>query len=323
VTLRRILSLSLVLAALVVCLVALPAFTPVATQPPGLPAARPAIAVADATEEACPAPVDADTRRRAAACLLSGRGMWIWEFDTVSGGDANSIVRRALDEGLSYVLVRAGSSRMGFYAQSHLDALLPAAHAAGLKVLAWDFPYLDEPEADARRVASELAYATPDGHHIDGLAPDVEEPAQGVTLTRDRAARFARELRRLVGPAAIVVGCTPRPTPPRVANYPYAELAPHVDAFAPMVYWGFEDPGPATNLAIRRLEAFGLPVAPVGRAYDMRPEGGPNQPPASETLEFMRTARQLGAPGVSFWSWQHASMATWRTIREFDWTAVR
>jgi hypothetical protein len=286
------------------------------------PAAPVEVAIAQADPGCAPGPTAAD-RRRVARCLLSGRGMWIWEFDTVEGGDPEAIIARAKREGLSYVLVRAGSSRMGFYAQDDLDAILPVAHREGVKVLAWDFPYLEDPEADAARVAAELAYTTPDGHRIDGLAPDVEEPAQGVTLTRDRAGRFAKRLRALVGPEAIVVACTPRPTPPRVRDYPYAQLAPHVDAFAPMVYWGFEDPSEATNLAIRRLAGYGLPVSPVGRAYDMRPEGGPNHPPANETLEFMRTSRQLGAPGVSFWSWQHASDTTWSVIRGFDWPARR
>jgi hypothetical protein len=261
----------------------------------------------------------AQVRHRTATRLLSGRGMWIWEFDTVEGGDPEAIVSRAKAEGLSYVLVRAGSSRMGFYAQSHLDAILPVAHANGLKVLVWDFPYLVHPEADAERVAAELAYTTPDGHRVDGLAPDVEEPAQGVTLTRDRAERFARRLRKLAGPEAIIVMCTPRPSPPRLANYPYAEMAPFVDAWAPMIYWGFDGPEVDTELAIERLGAYGHPVAPVGRAYDMRPEGGPAQPPASETLAFLETAKRYGAPGVSFWSWQHASDETWATIRRFDW----
>jgi hypothetical protein len=313
----------LALAALFAVVPALSAFTPVEIPSPAREAAPAGVAIAEADDKGCvPGTTKAD-RRRMARCLLSGRGMWIWEFDTIEGGDPEAIVARAKREGLSYVLVRAGSSRMGFYAQDHLDAILPVAHREGLKVLAWDFPYLDDPEADAARVAAELAYTTPDGHQIDGLAPDIEEPAQGVTLTRERAGRFAKRLRALVGPEAIVVACTPRPTPPRVRDYPYAQLAPHVDAFAPMVYWGFEDPSEATNLAIRRLGAYGLPVSPVGRAYDMRPEGGPNQPPAWETLEFMRTARQLGAPGVSFWSWQHASDTSWSVIRGFDWPAVR
>ena len=278
--------------------------------------------LAMATEDECLSGPTARERRQAAACLLSGRGMWIWEFDKVEGGDPHAIVERAKRVGLSHVLIRAGSSRMGFYGQEQMDALLPVAHAAGLKVLVWDFPYLEDPEADARRVAAELAYTTPDGHRADGLAPDVEEPAQGVTLTRDRAERFARTLRRLVGEEAVVVMCTPRPSPPRLANYPYAEMAPYVDAWAPMVYWAFDGPAVDTELAIERLGRYGQPVAPVGRAYDMRPEGGPNHPPAAETIEFMDVARAHGAPGVSFWSWQHASSTTWGILKNFRWPAL-
>jgi hypothetical protein len=256
-------------------------------------------------------------RRDAARCLMAGQGMWIYEFDRVEGGDPKRIVQRMRAMEISYVLIRAGSSRMGFYAQPHLDALLPVAHAAGLKVLVWDFPYLYNPVEDAKRAVRELNYTTPDGHRADGIVPDVEEPAQGVELTREKAARYAKELRRRAGDRAVVIATTPRPTPPRVANYPYAELAPHIDAFAPMVYWGYEDPEGAVTRAIARLSALGLPVIPVGQSYDMRPEGGPGQPPPGATRKFMARAVRMGAPGVSFWSWQHATWQNWYAIRNF------
>jgi hypothetical protein len=67
-------------------------------------------------------------RREAARCLMAGQGMWIYEFDRVGGGNPRKIVKSMKAFGISYVLVRAGSSRMGFYAKPHLDALLPVAH---------------------------------------------------------------------------------------------------------------------------------------------------------------------------------------------------
>ena len=257
-------------------------------------------------------------RRDGARCLMAGQGMWIYEFDAVEGGNPKAIVKRMREMGISYVLIRAGSSRMGFYAKPHLDALLPVAHEAGLKVLVWDFPYLYSPVEDAKRAVRELNYTTPGGHRPDGIVPDIEEPPQGVELTRYKAAVYAKELRRRAGPRAIVVATTPRPTPARVANYPYTELAPWVDAFAPMVYWGYEDPEGAVTRAIQRLKPYGnLPVIPVGQSYDMRPEGGPGHPPAGATRKFMARAYALGAPGTSWWSWQHATTWNWRAIRDF------
>jgi hypothetical protein len=219
--------------------------------------------------------------------------------------------------GISYVLIRAGSSRMGFYAQRHLDALLPVAHDAGLKVLVWDFPYFYNPVEDAKRAVRELNYTTPTGHRPDGLVPDIEEPAQGVHLSRRAVNVYGRELRKRAGNSAILVATTPRPTPTRMANYPYWEVSKHFDAIAPMVYWGYEDAVGAVTRSIVRLRKYGMPVVPVGQGYDMRPEGGPGHPSPRVVTAFMRRASLLGAPGVSWWSWQHLKDGNWRAIRAF------
>ncbi|MCA1726403.1 MAG: hypothetical protein LC722_01735, partial [Actinobacteria bacterium] len=184
-------------------------------------------------------------------------------------------------------------------------------------VLVWDFPYFYNPAEDAKRATRELNYTTPTGHRPDGLVPDIEEPAQGVHLSARAVDVYGRQLRRRAGDRAVLIATTPRPTPPRVANYPYGEIAKHFDAFAPMVYWGYEDVAGATTRAIERLGKYGLPVAPVGQSYDMRPEGGPGHPSAGATTAFMRQAMKLGAPGVSFWSWQHALPRNWGAIRAF------
>jgi hypothetical protein len=303
---------------LAVFVLALVPFWPSSADPVRRVDPRPTPIVSRVVGRACtPAVATPTVRREAARCLMAGQGMWIYEFDRVEGGDPWKIVKRMQRMHISYVLIRAGSSRMGFYAQRHLDALLPVAHAAGLKVLVWDFPYLFAPRADAKRAAQELAYTTPGGHRPDGIVPDIEEPAQGVNLTRERAALYAKELRRRTGGRAVLIATTPRPTPTRVANYPYAELAPHFDGFAPMVYWGYEEPGGAVRRSIQRLAKYRLPVIPVGQSYDMRPEGGPGHPSASATRRFMLQAYRFGAPGVSFWSWQHATEFNWRIVRDF------
>lgn len=257
-------------------------------------------------------------RREAARCLMAGQGMWIYEFDRAQGGDPRAIVRRMKRMGISYVLIRAGSSRMGFYAQPHLDALLPVAHEAGLKVLVWDFPYFYNPKQDAKRATQELNYTTPGGHRPDGLVPDIEEPAQGVHLSARAVDVYGKELRRRAGPRAVIIATTPRATPSRVANYPYGEVAKHFDAIAPMVYWGFQDAVGAVTRSIAHLGTYGLPVVPVGQGYDMRPEGGPGHPSAGTTTAFMTAAHKLGAPGVSWWSWQHMKDHNWWAIRSFS-----
>jgi hypothetical protein len=110
-----------------------------------------------------------------------------------------------------------------------------------------------------------------------------------------------------------------RPTDRFWASYPYRAIAPYVDAFAPMVYWGCNEPGAAASEAITRLAAL-RPVHPIGQAYNMADEGGRRvSPSADETWRFLDVAHTGGAVGASFWSWQEISQDEWTTMSQFAW----
>ena len=73
-------------------------------------------------------------------------------------------------------------------------------------------------------------------------------------------------------------------------TYPYRAIAPYVDAFAPMVYWGCVEPGAATLESVQRLAAL-KPVHVIGQGYDAAPEGGRDgAPSAEETVRFLDVA---------------------------------
>ncbi len=119
-----------------------------------------------------------------------GKGMWLYQLSMSEGGDATKVVRKAKAAGLTHLYTRLGSSKKGFYAQDELDKLLPVAHAAGLKVIGWDFVYLTDPMADAVRSKAEIDYTTPDGHKIDAFSADIETGSEGVNLTGRRGRRL-------------------------------------------------------------------------------------------------------------------------------------
>src|ERR1051326_5094543 len=100
---------------------------------------------------------------------IQGKGMWIYQFDKVAGGDPHRIVRLAVQRGLSHIYVRAGSSVSGLSGWHNIAAILPIAHHAGLRVIAWDFPYLHSPGKAVRRAAFVLRH-TVKGERVDGYA---------------------------------------------------------------------------------------------------------------------------------------------------------
>lgn len=245
----------------------------------------------------------------------TGKGMWIYQPEFAEGGDPNAIVARAVASGLTHLYVRTGSSIDGFDAAPFLDALLPVAHASGVRIIGWDFPYLDDPAADVARAAAVVGYVTPSGDRLDGFSADIETPAEKVALTAESAAAYGSMLRDAVGPAYPLIATVPRPSPQRQATYPYAEVTAAFDAIAPMVYWIDAAPDQTVAEAVDYLAAFGKPVLPVGQAYDGSMEGGPPGTPTPGDIDaFISTAKAHGAAGVSFWSWQHASDDTWSVI---------
>lgn len=269
---------------------------------------------APAPENPPPPPVPTIPARRGA--LPVGKGMWIWLAENAEGGDAQAIVRRAKDVGLTHLYVRTGSLKEGFYAADFLNRLLPVAHAANIRVYAWDFPYLDNVESDVNRALAAIRHLTPDGQRVDGYSADIELPSMGVNVTPATAERFGRALRDAVGAEYPLIATVPRPSP-QVAGYPFAQVVASFDAIAPMVYWLDRDPVADMAGAIRDLAQFGKPIIPAGQAYDASGEGGPRGvPPRPQLINFMQTGDRLGASGVSWWSWQHANQEAWDAVRD-------
>ena len=260
-----------------------------------------------------PPSVPVPTRRGA---LPVGKGMWIWLSDRAEGGDPQAIVGRARAAGLTHLYVRTASLRQGFYAAAFLDRLLPLAHAASIRVYAWDFPYLDDVPGDVNRAVQAITHVTPDGHRVDGYVADIELRSMGVNVNPDTARAFGTGLRRAVGPNYPLIACVPRPSPALV-TYPFAEVVASFDAVAPMVYWLGRDPAAHVVGAVADLSRYGKPVIPVGQAYDGAAEGGPpGVPPRAEIHSFMQGGEHAGATAVSWWSWQHADQQAWDAVRD-------
>lgn len=277
-----------------------------------VPAAGAGGGATTAQAQAAPAPAPPTNR----GALPVGKGMWLYVPEQIEGGNVDALVARAKAVGLTHVYVRTGSSRMGFYAQDYLNRLLPAAHANGIRVFAWDFPYLDNWVDDVNRSVAAITYTTPDGHRVDGFSADIETRAQGVNVAPDTARAYGAGLRRAVGPNYPLIATVPRPSP-QLITYPFNEVVESFDAIAPMIYWLNREAGADALATLTALQRFQKPLLPVGQAYDGAAEGGrPGVPSGAEIQRFMAVGEEVGATGVSFWSWQHADQQAWDAIRD-------
>ena len=253
---------------------------------------------------------------------LEGKGMWIWKYRQTEGGDADAIVAKAAAAGLRQLWVRVGDSKDGFYGRQVLDDLVPRAHRRGIAVIGWGFPFLFDPEADARWSAEALAWRGPAGEALDGFSPDIELAVDGVALSEKRV-RVYLGLVREAARDRLVVATVYRPSD-RLwpSTYPYSAIAPYVDAFAPMVYWACLEPGAVTAEAIDRLRTL-RPVHTIGQAWDMSVDSG-NRGAAPDQVEirrFLDVSRRQGALGGSFWVWHLTGEEQWSAMAAYPWPA--
>lgn len=275
---------------------------------------RPSVVV---PESALPTPL-APLTRSPSLDALRGKGMWTYQWENTERGSASAVVRRARAAGLTQIWVRTGSSKAGFYAAPELRALLPLAHAAGIKVVAWDFPYLYDPVADARRAAVTLGFSV-GGHRIDAFSPDIESPSEGTQLTRTRLRVYLGLVQRAVGSRPLV-STVPHANNHWWRTYDYRTQVPYVDAFAVMSYWNCTEPGADILRSLQRLGPLGRPLHVIGQAFDFGPYGGRvGDPTGREVWRFLDVAHRRRLLGASLYVWQHATAEQLRALGAYPW----
>jgi hypothetical protein len=281
-------------------------------RPPGPPfhPPKPSVKTAD-----LPAAV-AVGRHRRSVDPVRGKGMWLttWADTRI---DFSRVVQQARAAGLHQLWIRTGGSTSGWYGAKFLTRLLPQAHRAGLKVIAWDFPTLSDPVADAQRAAL-VTRGSFAGQKVDAFSPDIEEIYEGTFDTSRRVAVYLSRVRRDAGNLPVVATVL-RPLDGNLSARPYRTMSPYVDAFAPMVYWSCTEPGAAALSALRPLSRL-RPVHLIGQSYDMGPEGGRHGlPSAREIWRFLDVAKRAGAVGASLYVYDQTGAAQWRALGGYPW----
>ena len=249
--------------------------------------------------------------------LPAGTGMWIHDWSRTEGGHAGLVVQRAKAAGLTHLFVQTGSSKKGWIGQPVLSQLLPATKNTDIKVVAWDFPKLVNPEDDARRLAKAAWWRRPGVPMVAAVAPDIETAAEGTHATPSTINRYYRTLRKALPAHVAVLATVPWPSENRVSRYPYVRTALYVDAFVPMAYWYNRSPSRVTATSMRLLKRYGKPVFPVGQGYDGRldaPYLKPDKAPGKSVDAFVQAARSSGATSISLWSWQTTGMQQWMAL---------
>jgi hypothetical protein len=165
----------------------------------------------------------------------AGKGVWYSIYSTMP--TANDL-SRFVNARVTHIYLEVATSKAGFPDKwkKWLDDLLPAAHRAGIKVIAWLYTDLKDTTYDASLTAQVANYVTPSGYRVDGIAADIEElpqkdPVTASKMVEDYATQTLKNLP--AGMPFIAITYPPQYRP----NYPYATMAKYFDAIALMDYW--------------------------------------------------------------------------------------
>lgn len=238
----------------------------------------------------------------------AGKGVWYSIYTTPpTASDINLFAA----SNITHIYLEVATSTSGFPDEwkAWLDTVVPAAHRAGIKVIAWLYTNLKNPSYDADLTLKVATYVTPSGHTVDAVAANIEElpqndPVKAAQIVEDYALKVRSKLPSNVSFIAI-------PFPPQYRpSYPYATMAKYFDAIALMDYWNISNRTYTYDDAksfvmdsvniVRTLAGDDVHIEVILQGYA---EKGLSLPALEELRGGIDGAREVNAIGYSVYKW--------------------
>jgi hypothetical protein len=256
--------------------------------------------------------------RKAVRTIYGGVGAWVDIFDDRGWADPEGTVEALRGYGARTLYLQTCNYRCkeDIHRPVTLSRWLEAAHAAGIRVVAWYLPGLEDMGLDTRRSLAALQFRSAGGHTFDGFALDIEARLVNPVAKRNRLVlKLSRTIRQAAG-ARYPLGAITIPWFYEWGGpFPYAGLNQIYDVFLPMIYFGGRGEGAkvarvntARNIQqIRQATGnINTPVHAIGGIAD--------QLNAREVGSFVRTAQRRRALGVSLYDHFTSDSEDWAKL---------
>ena len=288
--------------------------------PAGLGSGRLALAVLLSAVLLAPAAGASVSSRRTTA--YAGLGTWVDIYAKKDWRHPERQVAAMARDGAQTLYLETGNYRQkaDLVRPRGLGRFLDAAHAAGLRVVAWYLPSFATPRKDERRALAAIHFRSASGEHFDSFALDIEATlVRPIPLRDRRLLQLSARLRSDVGPDYALGAIVPSPigmSPSYWPGIPYRALARFYDVFLPMAY--------STMRGLRgskaTLDYLAATVAAVRTG-----SGDPNLPihliggisaamGAKETAGFMRAVAACVPLGYSLYAFHTTRRAAWTVL---------
>jgi len=176
--------------------------------------------------------------------VFAGLGTWlpIPIYARKAWRDPETEVAAMARDGVRTLYLETGNYRQkaDLVRPDRVARFVDAAHAAGLRIVAWYLPSFANLARDERRALAAIDFRTASGGHFDGFSLDIEATVvRGIPLRNRRLLALSSRLRRDAGPRYALGAITPSPigmSPSYWPGIPYRRLTRFYDAFLPMAY---------------------------------------------------------------------------------------
>jgi len=254
-----------------------------------------------------------------------GLGTWVDIYDPVAWSHPEASVARMKARGVRTLYLETGNfgQSVRIVHPALAARFVDAAHALGMKVVAWYLPSFGPSKVDLRRSLAAIRFTTPGGGHFDSFALDIEEASvvKNVALRNKRLLALSAAIRQTAGPTYALGAIIPSPRgmqllPTYWPGFPYADLAETYDVFLPMGYFSYRptDLGGAYGYTVRNVALIrrgtGNPEIPV---HAIGGVGGDTS--AGQIGAFVRATRDCGVIGASLYDFTTTVSSGWKRLR--------
>jgi hypothetical protein len=256
--------------------------------------------------------------------VYAGLGTWVDIFATATWAQPERAAAAMARNGVRTLYLQTGnySQRVDLVRRRALGRFVDAAHAGGLRVVAWYLPSFADPAQDRRRALAAIRFRSASGQRFDSFALDIEATlVRPAWLRTERLLRLSAQLRAAVGPSYALGAITPGPVglrrhPRYWPGFPYRQLARYYDAFLPMAY--FTDAhihGAKRARAYLAADVAGIRARTGNPHVPIHVIGGiASSMSAADTAGFMRAVAGCSPLGYSLYEFPLTNRATWTAL---------
>jgi hypothetical protein len=252
-----------------------------------------------------------------------GLGTWVDIYDKDQYYDPATAVAQMASHGVRTLYLETANyhSKKDIVFPIEVDRFIDAAHANGMRVVAWYLPSFNNPQRDLRRSLAAIRRTTSTGGHFDSFGLDIEsEAVSDVSLRTQRLLQLSSEIRTAVGPSYPLSAIIPSPKnmqarPDFWPGFPYRQLTRFYDVFQPMSYYTFRVSNAAGAYAyiagnIDMVRAgTGDPTIPIHVIG-----GIADSSTAAEDRAVVRAARERGILGASLYDFATSTSEDWQIM---------